>query len=260
MNKFSQKVLNYLNHKYYVYALIDPTSNKIFYVGKGIDNRIFHHEYEAHKVDETEKVKLLKIKEIESQGHKVKRIILNYNLSKEEAFAGEASVINCLRYMSNDILTNEQSGHHCHSALSVEQVEKIFGAQELPKEYIKDNVLIIKINRLYRPNMTIDEIAEATRGHWRISLAKAKKVDYVFSVYRGLIVGVFKPIEWHDSTVLSNDFPRQHEFEKRNLNHRKYFTCDILDENSDIGKKYLYKNIREFSKNTQNPISYVFNK
>ena len=28
---------------YYVYALIDPRNNKIFYIGKGLNNRMYVH-------------------------------------------------------------------------------------------------------------------------------------------------------------------------------------------------------------------------
>ena len=42
MNGFSDKVKQKLG--YYVYALADPRDNKIFYIGKGINNRIFQHE------------------------------------------------------------------------------------------------------------------------------------------------------------------------------------------------------------------------
>lgn len=40
MNGFSEKVKQKLG--YYVYALADPRDNKIFYIGKGINNRIFN--------------------------------------------------------------------------------------------------------------------------------------------------------------------------------------------------------------------------
>ena len=39
MNGFSDKVKQKLG--YYVYALADPRDNKIFYIGKGINNRVF---------------------------------------------------------------------------------------------------------------------------------------------------------------------------------------------------------------------------
>ena len=40
MDRFSQKSLLSLGD-YYVYGLIDPRSKQIFYIGKGIKNRVF---------------------------------------------------------------------------------------------------------------------------------------------------------------------------------------------------------------------------
>lgn len=45
IEQFSQKTQEEL--KYYVYILIDPRDNKIFYVGKGYGNRVFFHINEA---------------------------------------------------------------------------------------------------------------------------------------------------------------------------------------------------------------------
>lgn len=66
MNGFSDKVKQKLG--YYVYALADPRDNKIFYIGKGINNRIFQHE---EKLDNSNKSN--RIKEILSSGNKIKK-------------------------------------------------------------------------------------------------------------------------------------------------------------------------------------------
>ena len=42
--QFSQKAQEEL--KYYVYCLVDPRDRKIFYIGKGIGNRVFAHACE----------------------------------------------------------------------------------------------------------------------------------------------------------------------------------------------------------------------
>ena len=43
--QFSQKVQEEL--KCYVYCLVDPRDRKIFYIGKGVGNRVFAHAYAA---------------------------------------------------------------------------------------------------------------------------------------------------------------------------------------------------------------------
>jgi len=50
MRQFSNKVIEELG--YYVYALIDPRDNKIFYIGKGHGNRVFQHCLAAIQEDD----------------------------------------------------------------------------------------------------------------------------------------------------------------------------------------------------------------
>ena len=54
--------------KYYVYMLLDPTDNKPFYVGKGIDNRVFNHLACALTDIDTSNAKYDKIREISQNG------------------------------------------------------------------------------------------------------------------------------------------------------------------------------------------------
>ena len=257
---FSEKTLSAING-YYVYALIDPRSNDVFYIGKGTGNRVFSHEAEIEKSSETEKIR--KIRDIESNGFSVKRVMINWGLSEQEAFAAEASLINLFNVISDVRLTNIVAGHHVHESLTVEAFELRYGAESLKPEEIKHNILVIKINKLYRKNMSNYEIYDAVRGVWRVSLnsIKSKKIRYVFAVYNGLIVGVYKPDEWH--YVYENiDLP-QHEkmdndtFER--LKNRVYFVCKRYDELDDEGRFYLHKSIAELKVNqsTQNPVSYL---
>lgn len=44
-NKFTPEVESKL--QYYVYALVDPRTDQIFYVGKGVGNRVFQHIADA---------------------------------------------------------------------------------------------------------------------------------------------------------------------------------------------------------------------
>ena len=259
---FSEKTLAAING-YYVYALIDPRSNDVFYIGKGTGNRVFSHEAESEKVSLSEKEKIEKIKDIENNGFSVKRIIVNWGLSEQEAFAAEASLINLYNLISGNQLTNIVAGHHAHESLTAENFELKYGAAPLKINEIKHNILVIKINKLYRKDMSDYEIYDAVRGMWKISLKsiKSRDIRYVFAVYNGLIVGVYKPDEWHyvyeNIDLPQHDMLDNETFEK--LKNRVYFICRNYDDLDDEGLFYLHKSIAELKVNqsAQNPISYL---
>ena len=148
MEKFSEKSLLSLGD-FYVYGLIDPRNRKIFYIGKGTGNRVFEHERESLSSPDSDKLKLKTIAEIKAAGLEVEKIIINCNLSEDEAFAAEAALINAFNYIEDSKLANIVSGHHSAEALTVEDFEKINGAVELRSDEIKHKIMVIKINRLY---------------------------------------------------------------------------------------------------------------
>ena len=189
MDGFTEKSLLSLGD-YYVYGLIDPRTNQVFYIGKGTGNRVFEHEKESLNSPNSEKMKLKTISEIKALGLSVKKIIINSNLTEPEAFAAEAALINAFNYVSDVGLTNIVAGHHSAEALSVEDFEKMYGAEELKEEDIKHKILVIKINKLYRKNMSSNELYDCVRGIWRASMSNVKTVDYVIGVYNSLIVAV----------------------------------------------------------------------
>ena len=100
MDRFSEKSLLSLGD-YYVYGLIDPRSKQIFYIGKGTKNRVFEHEKESLGSPDSEKLKLKTIADIKNAGFEVEKIIINSNLTEEEAFAAEASLINAFNYVGD---------------------------------------------------------------------------------------------------------------------------------------------------------------
>ena len=259
---FSEKALIALNG-YYVYALIDPRDNKVFYIGKGIGNRVFMHEIESGKSLESEKLKLKKIRDIENSGFSVKKLIVNWSLTESEAFASEATLINMLNYIPDIKLSNIVSGHHVHECLTTEQFEQMYGAVPLEKEDIKHSILVIKINKLYRRDMSEYELYDAVRGFWAASLKsiQTRKVKYVFGVYNGLIVAVYQPDEWHYGyemiDIPQKDLLKPEDFER--LKNRIYFVCNDYSKLDDEGKFYLHKSIENLKVNqsAQNPITYL---
>lgn len=76
MDRFSEKSLLSLGD-YYVYGLIDPRNKQIFYIEKGIKNRVFEHEKESLGSPDSERLKLKSMSEIKDVGLEVEKIIIN---------------------------------------------------------------------------------------------------------------------------------------------------------------------------------------
>lgn len=236
----------------YVYALIDPRNSEIFYIGKGIDDRVFKHEREKNFV--VEGSKHCRIDSIKNSGKEIKKVIILHGLTKKEAFAAEAALINLMKYIAPDKLTNIVLGHHAAPVMTVEEIERFYGAEMLTEKDIFHNLLVIKINSLYDYNMTDREIMDCARGHWVINSENAEKADYLVAVYHGIVVGVYENMKWYPSGVKTEFYPRLSD-ENLQLTNRKYCTCI-----SAPSSEYLNKNISAIVKDAQNPISYIWGK
>lgn len=262
MDCFSEKSMLSLG-EYYVYGLIDPRCNKIFYIGKGTGNRVFEHERESLSSPDSDKLKLKTISDIKAAGLDVTKIIINSNLTESEAFAAEASLINAFNYVGDVKLTNIVAGHHSTEALSVEDFERLYGAEELSEEDIKHTILVIKINRLYQRNMDPDELYDSVRGVWRASKDKVKTVDYVFGVYRSLIVAVYKPTKWFVCKEAPDRLPRKDIVITPRTENRVFFVDEGYEKNLPMDENaqfYIGKSIANLKLNqsAQNPITYLF--
>lgn len=96
--------------KWYVYRLIDPRNGETFYVGKGRDDRLFHHAKGALAASNDEDkadLKFQRIKDITTAGLEVTHVIHRHGIDDEKtAFQIEAALIDA--YPG---LTNRVSGH-----------------------------------------------------------------------------------------------------------------------------------------------------
>lgn len=261
MDTFSEKSLLSLGD-YYVYGLIDPRTNQIFYIGKGTGNRVFEHEKESLNSPNSDKLKLKTISKINALGLDVKKIIINSNLTETEAFAAEAALINAFNYVSGARLTNIVAGHHSAEALSVEDFEKIYGAEELREEDVKHKILVIKINKLYRRNMSDYELYDSVRGVWRASMNNARSATYVFGVYNSLIVAVYKPTRWYKCKEAPEKRPRQDEILTPQTENRIFFVDEGFEKGCQHDENeafYLGKSIAglKLNQGAQNPITYL---
>ncbi len=203
------------------------------------------------------------IADIKNAGLEVEKIIINSNLTEEEAFAAEASLINAFNYVSDAGLTNIVAGHHSAEALSVDEYERINGAAPL-EEDIRHKILVIKINRLYQRGMDEKVLYDAVRCVWRASKEKVRTVEYVFGVYNSLIVAVYKPSEWFVCKEAKDRLPRQDIVLTPKTENRLFFVDERYEQEgfpSDENESfYIGKSIAglKLNQSAQNPITYLY--
>jgi GIY-YIG catalytic domain protein len=112
--EFRQKVKEAL--RYYVYALVDSRNSKIFYIGKGKENRVFQYAKGALEdafSENAPNLKLDTIRSIISEGKKVAYYIIRHNLEEKQAYLVESTLIDMLTYSPfnhNNQLTNLIAG------------------------------------------------------------------------------------------------------------------------------------------------------
>ena len=183
--------------KYYVYMLLDPRDNRPFYVGKGIDNRVFNHLDCALTDLDATTAKYDKIREIIQNGKNVKHVIVRQGLTETESFQIEASLIDSLTYCGI-MLSNVVSGHNSieKGLMTSEEDKRLYNAQ--PLNSIVEDCIIININRKYQRGKGGQSIYEATKETWTIKKSRLNQLKYVLSEYRGLIVEVFEVDEWYE--------------------------------------------------------------
>ena len=136
----------------YVYALVDPRDNHIFYVGKGTGNRVYQH-VQAAITDDSQSLKLSTIREIMTLGLEVKYYIIRHNMTEQEAYLVESSIIDLLTYPAfnkNNILTNIVSGHHQWNE-GIKTDEEINILYDCPKiEPVPgERLLLVSLNKSY---------------------------------------------------------------------------------------------------------------
>lgn len=250
IHSFSNKTIEALG--YYVYVYSDPDTKKPFYVGKGKGNRVFNH---LNEQSESDKVK--KIAEIKDRGKEPLIEILVHGLDEETALKVEAAAIDLIGIES---LTNQQRGHDSstYGKIEVSTLEARYVCEELSCKDIKHNVILIKINKLYRNGMTPLELYETTRGYWKVNPERARKVEYVFSVYDGMVIEVYQPMQWFHA--LSTFSTRQEIVSEESHKSLRYeFVGRIA--NADIRELYVGKSVAGlFSPGAQNPVMYICGK
>jgi hypothetical protein len=203
---------------YYVYALIDPHDNCIFYVGKGTGNRVFQHAADAlEQITATDKLDT--IRAIIREGLAVKYYIIRHGMEEDQAYLVESVLIDFLTFKDfSEVakITNLVAGHHSfeRGIKTAEECEMLYNCKPLDLTQICHDLLVININKTYddrrkkknaHPFYERENIYEATRGWWVLQVDRAKNVAYVAAEYRGVIRALFKPEIWLQNILERGD-------------------------------------------------------
>lgn len=234
--KINQEVAAVLRS--YVYVYTDPRNGLPFYIGKGQGNRVF-----AHLDDPAETEKTAIIAAIRKSGLEPKIDILRYGLTEAEAKLVEAAAIDLVGLAN---LTNRVAGQHGTSMGKIDSQEVITMLTARPVE-VRHRAILISINKLYRSDMTAEELHEATRGVWRIG-QRREHAEYAIAVYQGIAREIYRIRTWHPAGTLPYRF---RELDDVKIPGRWEFEGEVAAELRD---GYIGHFV---GKGGQNPIRYV---
>ena len=248
MTEFSENSRKEL--AYYVYALVDPRTDKIFYIGKGKDSRVFDHCNFAIKDETAESLKLNLIREIIAAGHKVKHYIIRHKMSEKESFMVESVLIDFLTYPefnNESLLTNIVSGHHQwdRGIKTVEEIGATYDCKKIEPNP-KDHILLVSLNKTFdlarKRNDDID-LYDITCRSWLVASYKAPKIDYVLGVYRGIVRSVVKVKGYRHRWVKDDKGRDRCAFEGEMLESSPYLHKDVSDYPFGSGAAMRYINL-----------------
>lgn len=187
---------------FYVYALRDPRDGNVFYVGKGVGDRINAHAREAGKDAASERAKLRRIHEIEADGATLDLLFLRTGLDEASAFIVEQAVIDAFAADGHP-LTNLVRGHESgeRGLASLDAVIAQYTATPTPA--IPQPLVMFKINAGWRPDMNDTQIYEQTSGHWKVGPRARERARYALGVAYGVVRGAYRihPGSWFVSEV-----------------------------------------------------------
>lgn len=144
---------------HYVYLYVNPLDNSVFYVGKGVRGRALVHLHPDQRRRVTKVVRNIRRAQMEPRIE-----ILAHNLpSSETALKVEAAAIDLLGLSH---LTNEVRGHG--TKFGRVPLNEVVAHYTKRKPHIREPVILIRINKLYRYGMTETELYDATRCAWKV--------------------------------------------------------------------------------------------
>jgi len=115
-----------------------------------------------------------------------------------------------------------------------------------PAWAIDDPVMLIRINKLYRPGISSDDLYEVTRRAWKVG-TRREAARIACAVFEGVVREVYEIGQWRKAS------PREGESWKGN---RWEFVGNLANES--VRSKYLGHPVKShFTRGARNPIAYV---
>lgn len=211
LSKFAREKLGH-----YVYALRNPLDGALFYVGKGLDDRVLAHAngvIDQVTLDKDEVVESLKndiIKSIHAAGLEVECFIVQHGLaSHDHAFATESAVYGTLKMLADGLehpqfkLANKVAPP-TFTEYGLRSIHRVLAQYGRPANcsLIPHNTLLIKVTKsgTWDPDMSRQEVWEATRGWWQLNKSRLDHIRYVMAIPSFVIRGVWEvePGDWRE--------------------------------------------------------------
>ena len=245
--KFTPVVCKKLGN--YVYRLIDPRDGETFYVGKGKNNRVYQHAVQALKSSNGDEgsEKISRIIDIKNSGLDVLYVIHRHNIPDNAIFHVEAALIDAFPGLANEVGGH---GSNDYGPMSPIEIIKIYELEKFPR-LSNEKLIFINVNKIEN-RMDRDAILLQTQCAWKLNPKRADKAEYVLSVLKGVVIGIFKNTPW--KLALPADFPRLNEIR----NDRYAFKGEHV--NQKIWEKYVGKFGKRITDDKirpkQNPVKY----
>ena len=196
---------------YYVYVLVDPTDDSVFYVGKGSKQRLLSHGREAD-LTVTERAssgKVRRIRAVRDAGREPRVDVVRHGLDEPQALLVEAALIDCI-----DGLTNAKEGHGAEQGRKpLSEYVTRYGAPHVGAD--APPVVLIRVGQWrdmceemepgvwrrgngYWPGISLEELIDSARGWWKISPAtsESRGIRHAVAVYDGVTRALMEIGTW----------------------------------------------------------------
>ena len=143
---------------FYVYVLADPTSEKVFYVGKGQDQRVLQHWKEVNRELEkdlpTESSKNNILRRLKNEGKEPLQLVIGRYKLESEAFCVEATLINWMYGYDN--LSNLNRGKGAHLIRQQGVFDKLQNI-DVPRPDRGDNSMtLVELDTFFQPRRSLE--------------------------------------------------------------------------------------------------------